>query len=165
GGYGNCLGLPNIGGELVFDPVYQANPLLNALCLGVLPTSGLQSKNAAGPGNIVVLLGAKTRRDGIGGASLLASRTFDARPAARRPSVQVGDPFTEKLLIEACIEMYAGGLIVGVQDLGAAGISCALAETAAGAGTGIHAYLERVPLREPSMTPPEILASESQERM
>ncbi|HEY7176755.1 MAG TPA: phosphoribosylformylglycinamidine synthase subunit PurL, partial [Micromonosporaceae bacterium] len=165
GGYGNCLGLPNIGGELVFDPCYQANPLLNALCLGVLPTDGLQSKNATGPGNVVVLLGAKTGRDGIGGASVLASATFDADSEARRPSVQVGDPFTEKLLIEACLELYAANLVVGIQDLGAAGISCALSETAAGAGTGMRAYLERVPLREPSMAPHEILASESQERM
>jgi phosphoribosylformylglycinamidine synthase subunit PurL len=165
GGYGNCLGLPNIGGELVFDPCYQANPLLNALCLGVLPTDGLQSKNATGPGNIVVLMGAKTGRDGIGGASVLASATFDADSEMRRPSVQVGDPFTEKLLIEACLELYAAKLVVGIQDLGAAGISCALTETAAGAGTGMRAYLERVPLREPSMAPHEILASESQERM
>ena len=165
GGYGNCLGLPNIGGELVFDPCYQANPLLNALCLGVLPTDGLQSKNATGPGNVVVLMGAKTGRDGIGGASVLASATFDADSETRRPSVQVGDPFTEKLLIEACLELYAAKLVVGIQDLGAAGISCALTETAAGAGTGMRAYLERVPLREPSMAPHEILASESQERM
>jgi phosphoribosylformylglycinamidine synthase subunit PurL len=165
GGYGNCLGLPNIGGELVFDPCYQANPLLNALCLGVLPAAGLQRKQASGPGNVVVLLGAKTGRDGIGGASVLASASFDADSEARRPSVQVGDPFTEKLLIESCLELYAAGLVVGIQDLGAAGISCALAETAAGAGTGIRAYLERVPLREPSMAPHEILASESQERM
>ncbi len=165
GGYGNCLGLPNVGGELVFDPCYQANPLVNALCIGVLPTDGLQSKNATGPGNIVVLMGAKTGRDGIGGASVLASATFDADSAARRPSVQVGDPFMEKLLIESCLELYAAGLVVGIQDLGAAGISCALTETAAGAGTGMRAYLERVPLREASMLPHEILASESQERM
>jgi phosphoribosylformylglycinamidine synthase subunit PurL len=165
GGYGNCLGLPNIGGELVFDPCYQANPLVNALCLGVLPTDGLQSKNATGPGNIVVLLGAKTGRDGIGGASVLASATFDADSAAHRPSVQVGDPFMEKLLIESCLEIYQAGLVVGIQDLGAAGISCALSETAAGAGTGMRANLERVPLREASMAPHEILASESQERM
>jgi phosphoribosylformylglycinamidine synthase len=165
GTYGNSLGLPNIGGELVFDPCYQANPLLNALCLGVLPVDGLQSKDAKGPGNVVVLLGAKTGRDGIGGASILASATFDSDSQARRPSVQVGDPFMEKLLIESCLEIYAAGLVVGIQDLGAAGISCALSETAAGAGTGMKAYLERVPLREPSMAPHEILASESQERM
>jgi phosphoribosylformylglycinamidine synthase subunit PurL len=165
GGYGNCLGLPNIGGELVFDPIYQANPLLNALCLGVLPVDGLQSKDAKGPGNVVVLMGAKTGRDGIGGASILASASFDDESSQRRPSVQVGDPFMEKLLIESCLEIYAAKLVVGIQDLGAAGISCALTETAAGAGTGMKAYLERVPLREPSMAPHEILASESQERM
>jgi phosphoribosylformylglycinamidine synthase subunit PurL len=165
GGYGNCLGLPNIGGELVFDACYQANPLLNALCLGVLPVDGLQSKDAKGPGNVVILMGAKTGRDGIGGASILASASFDDESGARRPSVQVGDPFMEKLLIESCLELYAAKLVVGIQDLGAAGISCALTETAAGAGTGMRAYLERVPLREPSMAPHEILASESQERM
>jgi phosphoribosylformylglycinamidine synthase II len=165
GGYGNCLGLPNIGGELVFDECYQANPLLNALCLGVLPVDGLQSKDAKGPGNVVILMGAKTGRDGIGGASILASASFDDESGARRPSVQVGDPFAEKLLIESCLELYAAKLVVGIQDLGAAGISCALSETAAGAGTGMRAYLERVPLREPSMAPHEILASESQERM
>jgi phosphoribosylformylglycinamidine synthase subunit PurL len=165
GAYGNCLGLPNIGGELVFDDCYQANPLLNALCLGVLPVDGLQSKDAKGPGNVVVLMGAKTGRDGIGGASILASASFDDESGARRPSVQVGDPFMEKLLIESCLEIYAANLIVGIQDLGAAGISCALTETSASAGTGMRAYLERVPLREPSMAPHEILASESQERM
>ncbi|PYC73389.1 phosphoribosylformylglycinamidine synthase subunit PurL [Micromonospora arborensis] len=165
GGYGNCLGLPNIGGELVFDPSYQGNPLLNALCLGVLPVSRLQNKAAAGPGNVVVLMGAKTGRDGIGGVSVLASATFDEGSEARRPAVQVGDPFTEKLLIEACLELYDGQLVVGIQDLGGAGLTCALTETAAAAGTGMRVWLERVPLREPSMDPHEILASESQERM
>ncbi|HEY8473237.1 MAG TPA: phosphoribosylformylglycinamidine synthase subunit PurL [Natronosporangium sp.] len=165
GGYGNCLGLPNIGGEVVFDPCYQGNPLVNALCLGVLPTNRLQRKAAAGPGNIAVLLGAKTGRDGIGGVSVLASSSFEQEAAARRPSVQVGDPFTEKLLIECCLELFDAGLVVGVQDLGGAGLTCALSETAAAAGTGMDVRLEKVPLREPSMTPPEILASESQERM
>ncbi|MEH0842516.1 phosphoribosylformylglycinamidine synthase subunit PurL [Micromonospora sp. CPCC 205711] len=165
GGYGNCLGLPNIGGELVFDPCYQGNPLLNALCLGVLPVDRLQKKDATGPGNIVVLLGAKTGRDGIGGVSVLASATFDEGSEQRRPSVQVGDPFTEKLLIEACLELYDAQLVVGIQDLGGAGLTCALTETAASAGTGMRVWLERVPLREPSMEPHEILASESQERM
>ncbi|WP_432902173.1 phosphoribosylformylglycinamidine synthase subunit PurL [Micromonospora matsumotoense] len=165
GGYGNCLGLPNIGGELVFDPCYQGNPLLNALCLGVLPVDRLQKKDAAGPGNIVVLLGAKTGRDGIGGVSVLASATFDEGSEKRRPSVQVGDPFIEKLLIEACLELYDAELVVGIQDLGGAGLTCALTETAASAGTGMRVWLERVPLREPSMEPHEILASESQERM
>ncbi|MDG4762842.1 phosphoribosylformylglycinamidine synthase subunit PurL [Solwaraspora sp. WMMD406] len=165
GGYGNCLGLPNIGGEVVFDPCYQGNPLVNALCLGVLPVHRLQNKAAAGAGNIVVLMGAKTGRDGIGGVSVLASATFDDASQQRRPSVQVGDPFMEKLLIESCLELYDAGLVVGIQDLGGAGLTCALTETAAAAGTGMRVWLERVPLREPSMDPHEILASESQERM
>ncbi|OLB79290.1 MAG: phosphoribosylformylglycinamidine synthase II [Actinobacteria bacterium 13_2_20CM_2_71_6] len=165
GGYGNCLGLPNIGGELVFDPCYQGNPLLNALCVGVLPVRGLQNKAASGPGNRVVLLGAKTGRDGIGGVSVLASATFGSGSEARRPSVQVGDPFTEKLLIEACMEIYAADLVVGIQDLGGAGLTCALTETSAAAGTGMKVTLDEVPLREASMEPHEILASESQERM
>jgi phosphoribosylformylglycinamidine synthase len=165
GGYGNCLGLPNIGGEVVFDPCYQGNPLVNALCVGVLPADRLQNKAAAGPGNVVVLMGAKTGRDGIGGVSVLASATFDNDGPARRPSVQVGDPFMEKLLIEACLELYEAKLVVGIQDLGGAGLTCALTETAAAAGTGMRVWLERVPLREPSMQPHEILASESQERM
>ncbi|GIH13355.1 phosphoribosylformylglycinamidine synthase subunit PurL [Rugosimonospora africana] len=165
GGYGNCLGLPNIGGELVFDPCYQGNPLLNALCVGVLPVGGLQNKAATGPGNSVILLGAKTGRDGIGGASVLASATFGSGSEARRPSVQVGDPFAEKLLIEVCLEIYRADLVVGIQDLGAAGIACAVTETSAAAGTGMAINLDTVPLREPSMLPHEILASESQERM
>ncbi len=165
GGYGNCLGLPNIGGETVFDPCYQGNPLLNALCVGVLPVTGLQQKAATGPGNQVILLGAKTGRDGIGGVSVLASATFDSGSDARRPSVQVGDPFTEKLLIEACLEIYRADLVVGIQDLGGAGLTCALSETAAAAGTGMKIDLDAVPLREPSMAAHEILASESQERM
>ncbi len=165
GGYGNSLGLPNIGGELAFDPCYQGNPLLNALCVGVLSANRLQNNAAAGPGNAVVLLGAKTGRDGIGGASVLASATFDAESQAHRPSVQVGDPFTEKLLIEACLEIYAADLIVAIQDLGAAGLACALSETAAVGGTGMRVTLESVPLREASMEPHEILTSESQERM
>jgi len=165
GGYGNCLGLPNIGGELVFDPCYQGNPLLNALCVGVLPVHGMRNKAAAGPGNAVVLLGAKTGRDGIGGVSVLASATFGADSSARRPSVQVGDPFTEKLLVEACMEIYSADLVVGIQDLGGAGLTCALSETSAAAGTGMRVTLDEVPLREPSMAPQEILVSESQERM
>ncbi len=165
GGYGNCLGLPNIGGEVVFDPSYQGNPLVNALCVGVLPTDRLQNKAATGPGNIVVLMGAKTGRDGIGGVSVLASATFEEGSEQRRPSVQVGDPFTEKLLIESCLELYEAKLIVGVQDLGGAGLTCALTETAAAAGTGMDVQLDKVPLREPSMDPHEVLASESQERM
>ncbi|WP_426508567.1 phosphoribosylformylglycinamidine synthase subunit PurL [Dactylosporangium sp. McL0621] len=165
GGYGNCLGLPNIGGEVVFDPCYQGNPLVNALCVGVLPVNRLQNKEAHGPGNIVVLLGAKTGRDGIGGVSVLASATFNSDGPARRPSVQVGDPFIEKLLIESCLELYERDLIVGVQDLGGAGLTCALTETSAAAGTGMDVELDKVPLREASMDPQEVLASESQERM
>jgi phosphoribosylformylglycinamidine synthase II len=165
GGYGNCLGLPNIGGEIVFDPTYQGNPLINALSIGVLPVERLQHKEAAGAGNIVVLLGARTGRDGIGGVSVLASATFDEGAEQRRPSVQVGDPFMEKLLIESCLELYDAGLVAGIQDLGGAGLTCALTETAAAAGTGMRVWLERVPLREASMSPTEILASESQERM
>ncbi len=165
GGYGNCLGLPNIGGEVVFDPTYQGNPLVNALCLGVLPVDRIQLSAARGVGNVVVLLGAKTGRDGIGGVSVLASATFDADGPARRPSVQVGDPFTEKLLIEACLEMYDAKLVEGIQDLGGAGLTCALTETSAAGKSGMRAHLERVPLREASMLPHEVLASESQERM
>jgi phosphoribosylformylglycinamidine synthase II len=165
GGYGNCLGLPNIGGEVVFDPSYQGNPLVNALCLGVMPIDRIQLSAATGVGNVVVLLGAKTGRDGIGGVSVLASATFDDDGPARRPSVQVGDPFMEKLLIEACLEMYDAKLVEGIQDLGGAGLTCALTETSAAGKSGMHAYLERVPLREASMEPHEILASESQERM
>ena len=165
GGYGNCLGLPNIGGEVVFDPSYQGNPLVNALCLGVMPVERIQLSAARGVGNVVVLLGAKTGRDGIGGVSVLASASFDADGPARRPSVQVGDPFTEKLLIETCLEMYDAKLVAGIQDLGGAGLTCALTETSAAGGSGMRAHLERVPLREASMEPHEVLASESQERM
>jgi phosphoribosylformylglycinamidine synthase II len=165
GGYGNCLGLPNIGGEVVFDPSYQGNPLVNALCLGVMPKERIQLSAATGVGNVVVLLGAKTGRDGIGGVSVLASATFDEDGPARRPSVQVGDPFMEKLLIEACLEMYDAGLVQGIQDLGGAGLTCALTETSAAGRSGMRAHLERVPLREASMEPHEVLASESQERM
>lgn len=163
--YGNSLGLPNIGGETVFDPCYQNNPLVNALCVGVLPVSRLQNMAASGVGNVVVLLGAKTGRDGIGGVSVLASASFGEDANAARPSVQVGDPFLEKLLIESCLEMYDAGLVTGIQDLGGAGLTCALSETAAAAGLGMHVELDRVPLRESSMAPHEVLASESQERM
>ncbi|MGB9376303.1 MAG: phosphoribosylformylglycinamidine synthase subunit PurL [Mycobacteriales bacterium] len=166
GGYGNCLGLPNIGGELVFDPTYGGNPLVNALCVGVMPVGRIQRSAAKGDGNIVVLLGAKTGRDGIGGVSVLASATFDATGGPEhRPSVQVGDPFTEKLLIECCIELFDAELVTGIQDLGGAGLTCATSETAAAGGSGMHISLDLVPLREASMEPPEILASESQERM
>ncbi|GAC1324609.1 MAG: phosphoribosylformylglycinamidine synthase subunit PurL [Mycobacteriales bacterium] len=166
GGYGNCLGLPNIGGEVVFDPSYAGNPLVNALAIGVLPADRIQLAKAEGPGNQVVLLGAKTGRDGIGGVSVLASATFedDGKPA-KRPSVQVGDPFTEKVLIECCLELFERGLVTGIQDLGGAGLTCGLSETASHGGSGMRVELERVPLREPSMAPLEVLTSESQERM
>jgi phosphoribosylformylglycinamidine synthase len=165
GGYGNCLGLPNVGGEIVFDPSYQGNPLVNALCLGVMPVERIQLSAAKGVGNIVVLLGAKTGRDGIGGVSVLASATFEEDGPANRPAVQVGDPFTEKLLIEACLEMFDAELVDGIQDLGGAGLTCALTETSAAGKSGMVAHLDRVPLREASMDPTEVLASESQERM
>ncbi len=165
GGYGNCLGLPNVGGEVVFDPSYQGNPLVNALCLGVLKADRIQLSAARGEGNVVVLLGAKTGRDGIGGVSVLASATFDEDGPANRPAVQVGDPFTEKLLIESCLELFDADLVAGIQDLGGAGLTCALTETCAAGGEGMRAHLDRVPLREASMTPHEVLASESQERM
>jgi len=165
GGYGNCLGLPNVGGEVVFDPSYAGNPLVNALAIGVLPADRIQLARAEGPGNQVVLLGAKTGRDGIGGVSVLASATFDEDGPARRPSVQVGDPFTEKVLIECCLELFDRGLVTGIQDLGGAGLTCGLSETASHGGSGMRVELERVPLREPSMAPLEVLTSESQERM
>jgi phosphoribosylformylglycinamidine synthase len=166
GGYGNCMGLPNIGGEVGFDPSYAGNPLVNALCLGVLPAERVQTAQASGTGNAVVLFGAKTGRDGIGGVSVLASATFDESGApARRPSVQVGDPFTEKVVTECSLELFDRELVVGIQDLGGAGLTCALSETAAKAGTGMDVDLDRVPLREASMAPEEVLVSESQERM
>ena len=166
--YGNCLGLPNIGGELAFDPCYAGNPLVNALCLGVMRHEDLKLAAATGPGNKVVLVGAKTGPDGIGGASVLASASFGGgAEGAKRPSVQVGDPFMEKLLIECCLELYAAGLVLGVQDLGAAGVACATTELAAGGGPGVgmRVRLDAVPLRDSSLGPAEILMSESQERM
>jgi len=165
GGYGNCLGLPNIGGELVFDPTCQGNPLVNALCLGVLPAEAMQRSAATGDGNKVILLGARTGRDGIGGVSVLASAAFTADGPTRRPSVQVGDPFTEKVVTEVCLELFARGLVVGIQDLGGAGLACGLPETAAAGDGGMRVDLEAVPLREASMEPLEVLTSESQERM
>jgi phosphoribosylformylglycinamidine synthase len=164
--YGNCLGLPNIGGELAFDPCYAGNPLVNALCVGVLRHDDLKLAAATGPGNQVILLGSRTGPDGIGGASVLASASFGAGGAgAKRPSVQVGDPFMEKLLVECCLELYAAGLVVGIQDLGAAGVACATTELAAGGGTGMAVQLDAIPLRDASLGPAEILMSESQERM
>ncbi len=163
-GYGNCLGIPTVGGDVYFDECYQENPLVNVMSIGVMPKENLIRGMAEGVGNAVVLMGNRTGRDGIGGASILASQEFDEKSQEKRPSVQVGDPFTEKLLIEACLELLEKGLLVGLQDLGAAGISCACSETAARGGVGMKVWLERVPLRE-EMEPFEIVISESQERM
>ncbi|TMR16156.1 phosphoribosylformylglycinamidine synthase subunit PurL [Nonomuraea turkmeniaca] len=163
--YGNCLGLPNIGGEVVFDPCYIGNPLVNALCVGLLRKDQIKLATAPGPGNKVVLFGASTGPDGIGGASVLASATFEDESQAKRPAVQVGDPFMEKLLIECCLELYAADVVVGIQDLGAAGVSCATTELAAKGTGGMRVDLNLVPLRDPSLLPEEILMSESQERM
>ena len=163
--YGNCLGLPNIGGETYFDAVYQGNPLVNALSVGVLRHEDLHLANARGVGNRVVLFGARTGGDGIGGASILASDTFSEGGPTKRPAVQVGDPFAEKVLIECCLELFRGKLVEGIQDLGAAGISCATSELASNGDGGMFIELERVLLRDPSLTAEEILMSESQERM
>jgi phosphoribosylformylglycinamidine synthase II len=165
GGYGNCLGLPNIGGEAVFDESYLGNPLVNALCVGVLRHDELQTAAATGVGNKVILYGARTGGDGIGGVSVLASETFDAGGPAKRPSVQVGDPFMEKLLIECSLEIFREGLVVGIQDLGGAGLSCSTSEMASAGTGGMHVDLDLVPLRDSTLSPEEILMSESQERM
>jgi phosphoribosylformylglycinamidine synthase len=165
--YGNCLGLPNIGGELAFDPCYAGNPLVNALCVGVMRHGDLQEAKATGVGNKVILFGSRTGPDGVGGASVLASFSFGNGETgkAKRPSVQVGDPFMEKLLVECCLELYAAGLIEGIQDLGAAGVACATTELAAAGDGGMRVALDTVPLRDPALQPAEILMSESQERM
>lgn len=170
GGYGNSLGLPNIGGETVFDSSYAGNPLVNALCAGALRTEDLQLAFASGAGNKIILFGARTGLDGIGGVSVLASETFDdtgeSGPNRKKlPSVQVGDPFTEKVLIECCLELYHAGLVVGIQDLGGAGLSCATSELASAGDGGMRIELEKVPMRAEGMTPAEVLSSESQERM
>ncbi len=165
GGYGNCVGVPTVGGELVFDPSYQGNPLVNVMAIGLLEERLLTLAGAPGPGNLVVLFGSATGRDGIGGASVLASATFSHDDPSKRPSVQVGDPFAEKLLIESSLELIEGGLVEGLQDLGAGGITCATSETADRAGTGMAVDLDAVPRREPGMAAFEVLISESQERM
>ncbi|TAK00463.1 MAG: phosphoribosylformylglycinamidine synthase subunit PurL [Chloroflexota bacterium] len=165
GGYGNCVGVPTVGGELVFDPSYQGNPLVNVMAIGLLEERLLTLAQAPGPGNLVILFGSATGRDGIGGASVLASATFTHDDPSKRPSVQVGDPFAEKLLIEASLELIERGLVEGLQDLGAAGITCATSETADRAGTGMAIDLDAVPRREPGMAAFEVLISESQERM
>ena len=165
GGYGNCVGVPTVGGELVFDPSYQGNPLVNVMAIGILEERLLTLAAAPGPGNLVILFGSATGRDGIGGASVLASATFTHDDPSKRPSVQVGDPFAEKLLIEASLELIERGLVEGLQDLGAGGITCATSETADRAGTGMRVDLDAVPRREPGMAAFEVLISESQERM
>jgi phosphoribosylformylglycinamidine synthase len=162
--YGNCFGCPTVGGEVAFAPEYARNPLVNVLCLGLVPKGGIYRARADGVGNTFVYVGAKTGRDGIHGATM-ASEAFDETSAERRPTVQVGDPFTEKLLLEACLEAFRTGAVVGIQDMGAAGLACSLSEMPARAGTGADVDLDRVPQREPGMTPYEILLSESQERM
>jgi phosphoribosylformylglycinamidine synthase subunit PurL len=163
--YGNCLGLPNIGGETVFDKVYQGNPLVNALSIGALKHGDLKLAKADKAGDLVILFGARTGADGIGGVSVLASETFDDEGPSRRPAVQVGDPFAEKVLIECCLELFAAGCVAGIQDLGGAGISCATSELASNGGKGMKVQLKKVLLRDESLTPEEILMSESQERM
>jgi phosphoribosylformylglycinamidine synthase subunit PurL len=165
GGYGNCLGLPNIGGEAVFDPSYAGNPLVNALCVGVLRHEDLHLAKASGEGNRVLLYGARTGGDGIGGVSVLASETFTDSDPTKRPSVQVGDPFMEKLLIECTLELFRTGVVAGIQDLGGAGLSCATSELASAGDGGMRVSLDLVPLRDSSLAPEEILMSESQERM
>jgi phosphoribosylformylglycinamidine synthase len=164
-GYGNCLGLPNIGGEVVFHSSYSGNPLVNALCVGVLRHEDLKSAAATGPGNKVILYGAATGGDGIGGASVLASETFNGSEPTKRPSVQVGDPFLEKLLIECTLELFAADVILAIQDFGAAGLSCATSELAASGSSGMYVNLDAVVLRDSTLAPEEILMSESQERM
>ncbi|WP_253859586.1 phosphoribosylformylglycinamidine synthase subunit PurL [Prauserella alba] len=168
-GYGNCLGLPNVGGEVVFDQTYAGNPLVNAMCVGAMRAEDLHLAHASGAGNKIILFGARTGLDGIGGVSVLASATFDGDESAggrkKLPSVQVGDPFTEKVLIECCLELFAKDVVVGIQDLGGAGLSCATSELAAAGDGGMYIDLDRVPLRATGMTAAEILSSESQERM
>ncbi len=166
-GYGNSVGVPNVGGEIVFDETYKGNPLVNVLCVGILPKERLVLGQASGIGNLAVLLGSTTGRDGIGGVSVLASAGFgdEEEDAEKRPSVQVGDPFEEKRLIEACLELLDEGLVVGIQDLGGAGLACAASETASRGGVGMDFNVSAVPQRESGMQPFEIMTSESQERM
>ena len=165
GGYGNSLGLPNIGGETVFDETYAGNPLVNALCVGTLKVDDLKLAFASGKGNKVMLFGSRTGLDGIGGVSVLASDTFEDGAERKLPAVQVGDPFAEKVLIECCLDLYYAGVVVGIQDLGGAGLACATSELAASGDGGMEVNLDNVPLRAQNMTAAEILASESQERM
>ncbi len=162
--YGNCFGVPTIGGECIFEPCYNGNPLVNVFALGVFKKDEIFYGRASGVGNPVIYVGAKTGRDGIHGASM-ASAEFTEESKQKRPNVQVGDPFMEKLLLEACIEAMGTGAVVGIQDMGAAGLTCSTCEMGSRAGTGMEIELERVPQRETGMTPYEIMLSESQERM
>ncbi len=164
-GYGNSVGVPTVGGEVVFDECYRGNPLVNVLCLGLLPVDRLVLAKATGTGNLAVLLGSATGRDGIGGVSVLASAGFDEGSEDKRPAVQVGDPFEEKRLIEACLALLDAGLVVGIQDLGGAGLTCAASETAANGKMGMDFDVAAVPRREDGMEPFEVMTSESQERM
>src|SRR5438094_5501564 len=162
--YGNCCGVPNLGGETKFEPCYSGNPLVNAFALGLVRKDQIFYARASGEGNPVIYVGAKTGRDGIHGATM-ASEEFSEASEAKRPNVQVGDPFLEKLLLEACLEAMQTGAIIGIQDMGAAGLTCSTCEMGARGGTGVEIELDRVPQRETGMTPYEIMLSESQERM
>src|SRR3989304_298610 len=163
-GYGNAVGVPTVGGEVCFAECYSGNPLVNVLCLGIAPVDKLFYGRAGGIGNPVFYVGAKTGRDGIHGATM-ASETFDEKSEERRPTVQVGDPFREKLLIEACLELMRTDALVGIQDMGAAGLTCSSCEMASRGGTGVEIDVRLVPRREEGMTPYEVMLSESQERM
>ena len=165
GHYGNSIGVPTVGGEIYFEASYEQNCLVNAMCLGLAPHDRLIRAAAAGPGNVLVLLGALTGRDGIGGASVLASAELGEGDEAKRPSVQIGDPFAEKKLLECCLELLDSELLVSLQDLGAAGLTSSASEMAAKGGVGLDIDCSRVPLREADMEPFEIMVSESQERM
>ncbi|OLB81586.1 MAG: phosphoribosylformylglycinamidine synthase II, partial [Nitrospirae bacterium 13_2_20CM_2_61_4] len=163
-GYGNCVGVPTVGGEVYFNEIYNHNPLVNVFCLGIASKDRIFRGRASGVGNPVLYIGSKTGRDGIHGATM-ASDSFDEGSESMRPTVQVGDPFTEKLLLEACLDLMEQDLLVGIQDMGAAGLTSSSCEMASRAGTGIELELASVPRREPGMTPYEVLLSESQERM
>ncbi len=163
-GYGNSIGIPTVGGEIAFDDSYSGNPLVNVFCLGISKADALVKGNASGVGNPVYYVGAKTGRDGIHGATM-ASAEFDDKSSEKRPAVQVGDPFMEKLLLEACLELMQTDALIGVQDMGAAGLTCSTSEMGARGGSGIEIDVSRVPQRETGMTPYEIMLSESQERM
>jgi phosphoribosylformylglycinamidine synthase II len=165
GGYGNCMGIPTVGGEVFFDESYNGNILVNAFTLGICKKDEIFRASASGVGNKVIYAGSRTGRDGIHGAGLLASKTFEENTEEKRPTVQVGDPFQEKKLLEACLEIMKKKLIVGIQDMGAAGLSSSSLEMAGRAGTGISMHLDKIPTREDGMTPYELMLSESQERM